>query len=95
MNATYEQILENERKAQAEYEAKTVVDGFTIAELRKVMDAVQNKDHWKKPWAASVPSQIVRAVFVAVEFFHADKPTLHGIEPLTGHVLMSGRGYQA
>lgn len=69
--------------------------GHKIGDLRKVMTAVENKEHWKNPWAAAVPHEIVPIVFAAVEFFHADTPRIVGIQRLTGKVLMEGSGYQA
>lgn len=67
----------------------------TIAELRRAFDKVCNPHNWKAPWAAAVPHQLVSLVVEAVKFFHADAPTLAGIERLTGRVLMEGKGYQA
>jgi len=95
--ATIEQILEDEAQQTAEFEAQTIVtdDGRTIAELHKVMDAGQNTDDWKAPWAASVHHSMVQVVMQAVEFYHADKAVVVGIEPITGYVMMTGRGYQA
>lgn len=92
---TIEQIMEEERKAREDWESRETFKGFTIAHLRKVMDAVQNPEHWKLEWAAKVHHSMVTAIFAAVEFFHADRPTVHGVEPITGLILMSGRGYQA
>jgi len=92
---TYEQIIAEEKANREAFEAKEKYKGYTIAELRKVFEAVQNKQNWKDEWAAEVPYDLVNAVIVAVEFFHADKATLHGIMPITGNVLMSGNGYQA
>jgi len=96
MNAqTAEQMIQQERDGQVAYEQTTVVteQGETIADLRKAFDAVCEAQDWKAPWAAFVPHQMVGIACRAVEFFHADKPELGGIEPLTGRVYMSGRGY--
>jgi uncharacterized Ntn-hydrolase superfamily protein len=100
MSMTYEEIIAAEKASHAEYEARTVaarVDGHdvTIAELRRVFEAVESKDGWKKPWAAVVPAPMVRLVIEAVKFYHADVARTVGIEPLTGRVLMEGNGYQA
>ena len=94
---TVEQMIEQERREHAEYEAKTVVteQGETIATLRKVFDQVCNAKEWKAPWAAKVPHQIVGVVCRAVEFFHGDRAEIVGIEPITGRVMMTGRGYMA
>jgi hypothetical protein len=97
---TIETIRAEEATRQAEFEAKTVaakVGGhdYTIAELRKVFDAVANEGDWKAAWAAAVPHQMVGLVIAAVEWFHADRAAVNGIEALTGRVLMSGKGYQA
>ena len=95
MDTTIETILAEERKAREEFEAAAEYGGFKIADLRKVFDKVCNALDWKAPWAASVPHQLVGMVLAAAEFFHADKAQLHGIEPITGRVRMSGRGYRA
>lgn len=94
---TAEQMIEQERREHAEYEAKTVVteQGETIETLRKVFDKVCDAKDWKAPWAAKVPHEIVGVVCRAVEFFHADRAEIVGIERLTGRVLMAGRGYMA
>lgn len=78
-----------------EWEKTEKFKGFTVAELRRVFDAVCNADNWKAPWAATLPHQHVPAVTAAVEYFHADTPTVDAIVPISGHVRMSGRGYQA
>ena len=90
-----QEIIEQEESRRSEWERTTKVGDYTIAELRKVSDAVFNPHNWKAPWAASVPHQLVGAVLAATEFFHADKATVHGIEQITGKVIMSGNGYQA
>lgn len=78
-----------------EYDANNSYKGFKIADLRKVFEAVQNKENWKEAWAAAVPSQIVEPLAVAVEFYHADTMQILGVQPVTGKVLVSGNGYQA
>ena len=95
-NVTMDEVVENERKARIEFEAKKVVteQGETIAELRKVFDAVCNENDWKDSFVAAVPHQLVGIVGRAVEFFHADKIELVGIEQTTGKVLVRGNGYQ-
>jgi hypothetical protein len=92
---TLEQVLAEERKSHEEFEARTEHKGFKIADLRKAFNAVKNQADSRESWAASVPHQLVAIVLVAVEFFHADKAQVIGIEPITGHVLMQGNGYQA
>lgn len=85
--------LENELA----YETYTIVteQGETIADLRKAFDAVCDNTDWKAPWAAYVPHQLVGITMRAVEFFHADRPRIVGIQPITGRVLIEGKGYQA
>jgi len=84
-------------KVQKKYEAETIVteEGETIADLRRITDKIFDPSDWKAPWAAYVPHQAVGAVMRAVEFFHADRPEVVGVEKITGRVLMRGRGYQA
>jgi hypothetical protein len=67
----------------------------TRGELSEVFDKVCSTAHWKDPWSASVHHSLVALVMTAVEFFHADKPEVIGIEPITGYVVMQGKGYQA
>ena len=90
-----EKFLKEEEEARAEFEAKTEYKGYTVAELRKVSDKIFNSENWKNSWAASVPHNLVNIIIVSVEFFHADEVQIHGIEPITGNVLLSGNGYQA
>jgi hypothetical protein len=85
---TLDAILAEERAAE---EAR-YYKGYTVARLREVMDRVQNADGWKLPWAAAVPHQMVEAVLVAAEFFHADRAEVVGTR--SGKVLMRGNGYQ-
>lgn len=92
---TYEAILAEEKAARAAFEAKETFKGEKIADLRKVFDGIKNPQNSKAPWAAAVPHQIVGLVLKAVEFFHADKAAIVGVQPITGKVLMSGNGYQA
>lgn len=37
----------------------------------------------------------VMMIMAAVEFFHADRPTLSGAVNMDGYVYMEGKGYQA
>ena len=92
-----EQMIEQEEREREEYESRTVVTDHveTIAMLRKVFNSVCNQDHWKNEWSAKVPHQLVGAVTRAVEFFHADIPQVVGVEPITGLVIMHGKGYSA
>lgn len=83
-----------------EWESKTVAacingQNFTIADFRQITDRLFDKADWKKPWSAAVHHSLVPAVLKAVEWFHADRPVIEGIEQLTGNVILSGRGYQA
>ncbi len=68
----------------------------TVAELRRVFDRVCDPINWKASWAAWVPCQMVSRVTAAVEWFHADRPRVVGVEPppSEGRVLMEGRGYR-
>jgi hypothetical protein len=92
---TCEQAIAEERAARAAFEEANRFKGHKIADLRKAGEKVFDPENWKGQWAASVPHQLVGLVLAAAEFFHADRATLVGIEPLTGNVLMRGNGYQA
>lgn len=76
-----------------------VIDGraYTIADFRRITDRLFNPEDWKAPWAALVPYDLVAAAIAATEWFHADRPTIVGIEPApgTGRVILRGNGYQA
>jgi hypothetical protein len=84
-----------EMKRLAEAERTPVYNGHTERELRAAFDAVCDPTNWKRPWSAKVHHSAVGLVLSAVEFYHADTPNILGIEPLTGLVVMEGRGYQA
>ena len=66
---------------------------YTRGELDRVFNAVCNQGHWKGSWSASVHHSLVPVVMAAVEFFHATRAAVDGIESITGRVLMSGIGY--
>lgn len=86
---------ENRAEGEREWNATVVTkENETVAELRAAFDAVCNSINWKAPWAATVPAAVVGRVMRAVEFYHADRPVIIGIEALTGRVIMQGRGYQ-
>jgi hypothetical protein len=91
----YQAIIEAEMRAMRKAEEREEYKGYTVAALRRAMEAVQDPKDWKAPWAAAVPCGAVGAVCAAVEFFHADRAVVVGAEPLTGKVLMRGQGYQA
>jgi hypothetical protein len=93
---TIEQILAEETAAEATTKAVTI-DGhdYTVADLRKVSDKLFNKADWKAAWAAAVPHQIVPIALAAAEWFQGRRPTIHGIQPLTGKVILSSDGYAA
>lgn len=76
-------------------EEKYTFQGFKINDLRIVFEKIQNKENWKREWAAYVPPQLVPIVSAAVEFFHADKVELHKPRSCDGFILISGNGYQA
>ena len=84
-------LIQEARKPEDDQEHK----GFKISYLREVFDAICSKDHWKDEWTAFVPYDMVAAVIVAVEFFHADKAQMGGARILDGKILMFGAGYQA
>jgi len=91
---TIEIILAEEKAAQEAYEQQQTFKGETIANLRKIFEKIQAPEGWKEAWAAAVPHPVVGLVMKAVEFFHADKAQIVGIEAITGRVLMQGKGYQ-
>jgi len=91
---TVEEILADERAGQEAFEAATEHRGHRIADLRRVLNAIQDVDDWKGPWAAAVPWQLVSMVQAAVEYCHASPAHVIGAERVTGRVLMRGPGYQ-
>lgn len=101
MNATpktIEQVIAEERESHAKWEQETIADtvnghAYTIADFRKVVDAVFNRENWKAAWAAAVPHGMVAVVSAAVCHYHGRRPWIAGIEPITGKVLMAGDGY--
>lgn len=97
MNATAVADAFAEAAAAMDDLADVVVtaEGETRAQLSEAFDAVADHDDWKAPWSAKVHHTYVGRVLRAVEFFHADKPEIIGIDSITGLVKMSGNGYQA
>lgn len=89
----------DEAARHAEYERTTVADmvngqPVTVAELRQVMDAVQDKDHWKNPLAAWVDYKLVPFVLAAIRFYHGTAGVIAGgPRPLDGWVLVESPGY--
>jgi hypothetical protein len=94
---TVGEIRAEEKSAHEAYEHTTVVhpNGWTIADLRQAFDRVQNPTGWKGPFRAWVHHTRVMITLAAVEFFHADRPTISGEVSADGFVHMEGRGYQA
>lgn len=99
---TIDQVIAAEKADREAFEAKTVATtiggvDYTIADLRKAFDAVADPDDWKAEFTAYVPHDAVPVVLAAVEFFHADRPAVVGIEPAPGlgRAVVSGHGYQA
>ena len=91
INESIQELIKESQKPEEEQEYK----GYPISYLRQVFNQVANKINWRDAWSAWVPYQIVNAVLVAVEFFHADRAQIEGSRLLDGFVLMSGNGYQA
>lgn len=91
---TTDQILANEAQQQAEFEANTVVDGYTIKALRAAFDAVQAAD-WKAPVDATVPSALADMTAKAIMFFQASRTRVvwQSSDGRTVHVR--SYGYQA
>ena len=91
----FDAVIREEAKQQAEYERTKIVtrEGETIADLRKVFDAVCDQKQWKNEWAAAVPHQIVGVVCRASEFFQGSKVEIVGIQQITGKVLLRSPGY--
>lgn len=94
---TREEMIKKEAEDHKRYERETVVTehGETIYDLRKAYELVTDKSDSNKPWSAAVHHSAVGIVMRAIEFFHADRPEILGVQDLTGFVVMRGNGYQA
>lgn len=90
-----QEIEQIEKDRASQIVAKIGEQNVTHGELKQAFELVQNKDHWKNPFVCAVHHSIVSLVVAAVEYFHADKPEICGIQPLTGYVIIRGHGYQA
>lgn len=90
----YEQMIAEEKRIQSEMEANETFKGYKLSELRKVFECLQNKENWKLNWAAEVPSDLVPLVLAASIYFHGCQAEIRGIVPLSGKILMAGKGYQ-
>lgn len=88
-------VTDDNDQSSRPWENTETFKGFTVAKLRFVFDTICNQDDWKAAWAAHVSPAAVKCCLAAVEFFHADVPTVDAIVPITGMVRISGRGYQA
>lgn len=93
------EIETHEREMNAtddDYEAQVVTkEGETVADLRAAFDAVADDDNWKNPISAAVEAAKVGLVTRAVTFFHADVPSVVGMEAGTGKLILEGHGYSA
>ena len=70
-------------------------NGYLIDELQEVFSRIQNEENWKLPISCKCHHSNVGIILAAIEFFHADKAEIIGIENITGSVLIEGDGYQA
>ena len=96
MSIDIEKILSDNLSWEKEEKVKLETgEEVTIHDLRQIFNKIQDKTHWKNPICASVHHSQVNYVFAAIEYFHADKATIEGIEQITGNVIITGRGYQA
>ena len=69
-----EEILKAEEQQRLEYERKTRVSGYTIAELREVFDSISDPQDWKAPIETTATCQAeVDIAVAAIEFFTATK----------------------
>lgn len=92
---TRQELIQKEELARKEWEAITKIDGYTIAELRRISDAIFDSQDWKNAWTADIPHSLVEAAIRATEYFHGNRPEILGIVPLSGKVRIAGKGYQA
>jgi predicted nucleic acid-binding Zn-ribbon protein len=91
---TAEQILADAEAERQEFERTTFHNGFSIVQLRETMDAIQSPLGWKRPFETTVSVDRLGLVLTAVEFFHADAPTVDGFDPRGLTVRVRGNGYQ-
>ncbi len=96
MNATEVAFVDDAPATDDDYEAQVVTgEGETVADLRAAFDAVADDENWKNPISAAVEAAKVGRVTRAVTFFHADVPSVVGMEAGTGKLILEGHGYSA
>lgn len=95
MSINIDKLLEQSNWEKEEKIKLKTGEEVTVRDLRQIFEKIQDKTHWKNPICASVHHSQVNFVLAAIEYFHADKATVEGIEPITGNVIITGKGYQA
>lgn len=88
---TIEEIEAEIREAEKHREYQ----GFTIADLRKTFEALQNPDDWRSPIDAWIPRQLYEIARVAVDYFTATSlDVVGGPQPISGKILVHSDGYR-
>ncbi len=72
-----EEILKAEERDRLEYESKTRIGEYTIAEMREAFDEIADPQDWKAPINATATTrEEVDLAIAAIEFFTATKATV-------------------
>lgn len=91
---TYEQMMEQEARMQAELDAMVVTDqGYTRGDLSRVFDRIKDPADWKAPILATCPGEAVTVVVEAIKFFTATVPTV-SLDTRTMTYVIESEGYR-
>lgn len=89
---TIDQIREEERAAQDEYERATVAYSFTVRQMREAFEKVQNLRDWKAPIRAQIKIEDLALTMLAIGFYHGNQP--HVTSTAGGYVIIQSNGYE-
>ena len=72
-----------------------VTEKYTVEDLSLAFDTVKDKDHWKGPVAALIPTSKRDVTAAAIEFYTATKMKVHATHLINGdaYLVISAAGY--
>ena len=93
MDIAERESSERERAAQAAWEEQERYEGYTIADLRVVFNAItEGMDNWKKPFAVWALGESILPICAAIKYFTGDVPTV-SLNTNTMRYLIETKGY--
>ena len=76
---------------------RNTFQGYTLAQLKEVFDALADPEDWRAPILATVSGELLIPAVAAIQFYTATTPNVTLLMPKsTGHVLysLSSVGYR-